>query len=72
MWGNLFRTEPEKFVQSVVDEASAVLTKNFTKEQKIEKLRSIAKKSVDIKGIGFYSLGSHKKNLSDRPKKSIF
>ena len=67
--GKSFSTEPEKFVQSVVDEASAVLTKNFTKEQKIEKLRSIAKKSVDIKGIGFYSLGSHRKNLSDDQKK---
>ena len=63
-----FSTEPEKFVQSVVDEASAVLTKNFTKEQKIEKLRSIAKKSVDIKGIGFYTLGSHRKNLSASQK----
>jgi len=67
--GKSFSLEPEKFVQSVVDEASAVLTKNFTKEQKIEKLRSIAKKSVDIKGIGFYSLGSHRKNLSDDQKK---
>jgi len=63
-----FSTEPEKFVQSVVDKASAVLTKNFTKEQKIEKLRSIAKKSVDIKGIGFYTLGAHRKNLSASQK----
>ena len=66
--GKSFSTEPEKFVQSVVDEASEVLTKNFTKEQKIEKLRSIAKKSVDIKGIGFYTLGSHRKNLSASQK----
>ena len=66
--GKSLSTEPEKFVQSVVDEASAVLTKNFTKEQKIEKLRSIAKKSVDIKGIGFYTLGSHRKNLSASQK----
>ena len=63
-----FSLEPEKFVQSVVNEASAVLTQNFTKEQKIEKLRSIAKKSVDIKGIGFYTLGSHRKNLSASQK----
>ena len=66
--GKSFSTEPEKFVQSVVDEASLVLTKNFTKEQKIEKLQSIAKKSVDIKGIGFYTLGSHRKNLSASQK----
>ena len=64
-----FSLEPEKFVQSVVDEASLVLTKNFTKEQKIEKLRSIAKRSVDIKGIGFYTLGAHRKTLSDDQKK---
>ena len=66
--GKSFSIEPEKFVQSVVDEASLVLSKNFTKEQKIEKLRSIAKKSVDIKGIGFYTLGSHRKNLSANQK----
>ena len=66
--GKSFSLEPEKFVQSVVDEASLVLTKNFTKEQKIEKLQSIAKKSVDIKGIGFYTLGSHRKNLSASQK----
>jgi len=64
-----FSLEPGKFVQSVVDEASLVLTKNFSKEQKIEKLRSIAKTSVDIKGIGFYTLGAHRKTLSDDQKK---
>ncbi len=67
--GKSFSLEPEKFVQSVVDEASDVLTKNFTKEQKIEKLQFIAKKSVDIRGIGLYSLGAHRKNLSDDQKK---
>ena len=64
-----FSLEPEKFVQSVVDEASLVLTKNFSKEQKIEKLRSIAKNSVDNKGLGFYTLGAHRKTLSDDQKK---
>ena len=64
-----FSLEPEKFIQSVVNEASSVLIKNFTKEQKIEKLKSIAKEVVDIKGIGYYSLGSHRKNLSDDKKK---
>ncbi len=66
-----FSLEPEKFVQSVVNEASSILTENFTKEQKIEKLESIAKETVDIKGIGYYSLGSHKKSLSDEKKKRI-
>ena len=69
--GKSFSLEPKEFVRSVVDEASSILTKSFTIEQKIEKLKSIAKKTVDIKGIGYYSLGSHRKNLSDDKKKSI-
>ena len=64
-----FSLEPKDFVQSVADQASLVLTKNFTKEQKIEKLKSIANETVDIRGIGFYSLGSHRKELSDDKKK---
>ena len=67
--GKSFSLEPEEFVQSVVNQASLILTKNFTKEQKIEKLKSIAKKSVDFRGIGYYSLGAHRKNLSDDKKK---
>jgi len=67
--GKSFSLEPEEFVQTVVDQASSILTKNFTKEQKIEKLKSIAKETVDIRGIGYYSLGAHRKNLSDDKKK---
>ena len=67
--GKSFSLEPKDFVQTVVDQASSVLTTNFTKEQKIAKLKSIAKETVDIRGIGFYSLGSHRKGLSDDKKK---
>ena len=67
--GKSFSLEPKEFVQSVANEASLILTKNFTREQKIEKLKSIAKKSVDFRGIGYYSLGAHRKNLSDDKKK---
>ncbi len=67
--GKSFSLEPKDFVQSVVNQASSVLTKNFTKEQKIEKLKSIAREAVDIRGIGYYSLGSHRKGLSDDKKK---
>ena len=67
--GKSFSLEPEEFVQSIVNQASLILTKNFTKEQKIEKLKSIAKEAVDIQGIGYYSLGAHRKNLSDDKKK---
>ena len=63
-----FSTEPDKFIQSITDEASKVLVDNLSKDEKMEKLKSIALKSVDIKGIGMYSLGSHRKNLSDSEK----
>ena len=67
--GKSFSLEPKEFVQSVANEASLILTNNSTKEQKIEELKSIAKKSVDFRGIGYYSLGAHRKNLSDDQKK---
>ena len=67
--GKSFSLEPKEFVQSIANEASLILTKNSTKEQKIEELKSIAKKSVDFRGIGYYSLGAHRKNLSDDKKK---
>jgi len=61
--------DPGQFIQSIVDEASKVLVTKITKEEKMEKLKSIAVKSVDIGGIGLYSLGSHRKNLSDAQRK---
>ena len=66
-----FSVEPDKFIQSLADEASKVLVNSLSKEEKIEKLKSIALKSVDIKGIGLYTLGSNRKNLSDAQKKNI-
>ena len=56
---------PEIFVQSTVNRASEILSKNISKEEKINKLKLIAKDTVDIKGVGFYSLGSMRKNLTD-------
>ena len=64
-----FSLEPKEFVQSVANEASLILAKNFTKEQKIEKLKSIAEEAVDIRGIGYYSLGAYRNNLSNDQKK---
>ncbi len=63
-----FTTEPDKFIQNIADEASKILADNFSKEEKIEKLKSIALNSVDIRGIGLYTLGSHRKKLSDSQK----
>ena len=67
--GNSFSIEPDEFIQLAVDEASEVLSGTYSKEEKMKKLESIAKKTVDIRGIGFYTLGSHRKNLSDEQKK---
>ena len=60
--------EPDIFVQSTVNRASQILSENLSKEQKIKKLKSIAKETVDIKGIGFYSLGTTRKNLDNNQK----
>tara|TARA_B100001057_G_scaffold293453_1_gene293555 strand:+ start:301 stop:891 length:591 start_codon:yes stop_codon:yes gene_type:complete len=65
----LYSIEPEIFVQSTVNRASNILSLNKTKEEKISKLKTIANETVDIKGIGFYTLGSARKNLSENQKK---
>ena len=65
----VYSIEPDVFVQSTVNRASQILSKNISKEQKIEELKSIAKETVDIRGVGFYSLGSARKNLSNNEKK---
>ena len=65
---NSYSIEAEIFVQSTVNRASKVLSENISKEEKIDKLKIIAKETVDIKGIGFYTLGSIRKNLNDKQK----
>ena len=65
---NSFSIEPNIFVQSTVNKASTVLGGEFSKENKMEKLKDIAKDTVDIRGIGFYTLGKHRKSLNDDQK----
>ena len=65
---NSFSIEPYLFVQQTADEASEALNKRLSKEEKIKKLQLIIKNTVDIRGIGFYSLGSHRKGLSEVKK----
>ena len=67
--GNSHSIEPDVFVQSTVNRASEILSKDISKEEKINQLKLIAKETVDIKGVGFYSLGSVRKNLDDNQKK---
>ena len=59
-----FSIEPDIFIQSTVNRAADTLGGNFTRDERIEQLKQIAKDTVDITGIGYYSLGSHRKNLS--------
>ena len=71
-FGDVSSIEPEIFIQSTVNRASQVLSKDIAKEEKINELKSIAKETVDIKGIGFYSLGSARKNLDNKQKQKYF
>ena len=65
---NAFSLEPKEFVQQTVDKAAKALDQNLSKELKISKLKVIALKTVDIEGIGLYSLGKHRKNISDQQR----
>ena len=64
-----FSIEPDIFVQSTVNRASKLLGEDISKKQKIEKLKIIAKETVDIRGIGFYTLGKKRKSLNEQEKK---
>ena len=60
-----FSISPDVFIQSTVNRASQVLSENISKEEKINQLKLIAKETVDIRGVGFYSLGAARKSLND-------
>ncbi|MDB9831707.1 ABC transporter substrate-binding protein [Candidatus Pelagibacter sp.] len=62
--GKVYSIEADVFIQSTVNRAAKTLGGNLTKTERVERLKEIAKETVDIKGIGFYSLGSYRKNLS--------
>ena len=68
-FSNSFSIEPDIFVQSTVNRASKLLGEDISKDQKIEKLKVIAKETVDIRGIGFYTLGKKRKSLNEQEKK---
>ena len=62
---NLKSIEPDVFVQSTVNRASQILGDNLTIDQKIKKLKTIAQETVDIDGIGMYTLGAYRKTLNE-------
>ena len=64
-----FAISPKDFVQKTVDEAAMALGQNISKELKVVKLKTIANKSVDIEGIGLYSIGKRRNELSETQKK---
>ncbi len=66
---NLYALDPEVFVQSTVNRASKVLSEEISRENKMTKLKEIAKDTVDIRGIGFYTLGPTRKTLNENQKK---
>ena len=63
-----YSIQPDVFVQSTVNRASQILSENLTKDEKINRLKIIAKETVDIKAVGYYSLGSARKNLDENQK----
>ena len=63
---------PSDFVQSAVNRASEILKQNISKDEKMDKIELIAEEVVDIKGIAYYSLGSHRKSLSTEQKGEYF
>jgi len=63
-----FSKEPSKFIGELTTEASTILASDITKESKIKKLKKIAENNVDINGIGMYTLGKHRKTISNDQK----
>jgi len=61
---NVYSTEPDVFIQSTVNRAAETLGGDLTKDERVEKLKEIAKDTVDINGIGVYTLGSYRKAIS--------
>ena len=60
-----YSIEPDVFVQSTVNRASEVLSSKLSKKEKIDKLKEIASETVDIRGIGFYTLSTYRKSISN-------
>ena len=64
-YNHAYSMEPDVFVQSTVNRAADTLGAGLTKDERMEELKKIALETVDIRGIGFYSLGSHRKTATE-------
>ena len=60
-----YSTDPKQFISEIVNEAKKILVDTNTKEFKTKKLSEMALKTVDIKGVAYYSIGKYRKNLSE-------
>ena len=63
-----YSIQPDTFVQSTVNRASQILSSDLSKQQKMEELKSIAEETVDVMGIGMYTLGAYRKNLDNNQR----
>ena len=61
--------EADIFVQSTVNRASNILSKEISKNDKMKELKIIAQETVDIEGIGFYTLGNYRKEMNEKELK---
>ena len=64
-----YSSDPKQFISEIVDEAKKILVETNTKEFKTKKLSEMALKTVDIKGVAYYSIGKYRKNLNDEQLK---
>ena len=64
-----YSSDPKQFIQEIVDEVKKILIETNTKEFKTTKLSEIALKTVDLKGVAYYSLGHYRKELNDKQLK---
>ena len=64
-----YSSDPKQFIQEVVDAAKQVLVDTNSKEYKTEKLSELALRTVDIKGVAYYSLGNYRKELNEEQMK---
>ena len=67
-----YSSDPKQFISEIVDEAKKILVDSNTKEFKTKKLSEMALKTVDIKGVGYYSLGKYRKSMNDEQLTEYF
>jgi phospholipid transport system substrate-binding protein len=67
-----YSSDPKQFITEIVNEVKSVLVKSNSKEFKTKKLSELAIKTVDIKGIGYYSLGGYRKKLNEEQLDKYF